>query len=481
MGVQSESMDTQPPTPGTRDGQNSRNLERSISNLTPGSLMESRGALGSLERSRSTLTPESIQRKHPPTSLYISMSSELDADYGADLSHLSEIQEQITRVQQTEVFKQQRAAEQELYTAVRTSLATSQESSRELKQQTVAVSQQQLSSPTLNTSIQKNKSDKSSLGRSSIGKQSSSSGASSELQAGAAVGVKKKDKKSSLSSLFSVFTRKKSSKGEKKKSSIGALLESTGSILNPEIQKTIIDSKEMEEEGEDEFRVPPSPSPYTEWRVRRERSDLDQSNVSHVSQTYIHIPSPDTPVLGLSRGTTPDPDYDNMSLMSSPRAPRIKGFDGNSSDTSCDDYGRYHTTRSTVSDYRLQTRNSLTGLGRGISPSPSEPPISRRAPSTESFFGVNGANLVSNNTSQIWYQRYKHSSFSSSNQNTFGEPTYGAFDGRITNIRGENPTLQDHQPGFNVIQVQTFLTRLGVSNHIKRGLGILCFFPDMSE
>lgn len=481
MGVQSESMDTQPPTPGTRDGQDSRNLERSRSNLTPGSLLDSRGALGSLERSRSTLSPESIQKKHPPTSLYISRSSELDADYGADLSHLSEIQEQITRVQQTEVFKQQRAAEQELYTTVRSSITTSQESSKELKQQTVAVSQQQLSSPTLNTSIQKNKSDKSSLGRSSIGKQSSSSGASSELQAGAALGVKKKDKKSSLSSLFSVFTRKKSSKGEKKKSSIGALLESTGSILNPEIQKSIIDSKEMEEEEEDEFRVPPSPSPYTEWRMRRERSDLDQSNVSHVSQTYIHIPSPDTPVLGLSRGTTPDPDYDNMSLMSSPRAPRIKGFDGNSSDTSCDDYGRYPTTRSTVSDYRLQTRNSLTGLGRGISPSPSEPPISRRAPSTESFFGVNGANLVSNNTSQIWYQRYKHSSFSSSNQNTFGEPTYGAFDGRITNIRGENPTLQDHQPGFNVIQVQIFLTRSGVSNHIKRGLGISCFFSDMSE
>ena len=87
-----------------------------------------------------------------------------------------------------------------------------------------------------------------------------------------------------------MFSRKKSSKGEKKKSSIGALIESSGSLLNPEVQKTIIDGGDMDQEEEegDEFRISSSPSPYIEWRMHRERSDLDQTSVSHVSQTYIH-------------------------------------------------------------------------------------------------------------------------------------------------------------------------------------------------
>jgi hypothetical protein len=160
--------------------------------------------------------------------------------------------------------------------------------------------------------------------------------------------------------------------------------------------------------------------------------------------------------------TTPDPDYDNMSLVSnSPRAPRIRGFDAASSDTSCDEYGgnlatfstssgvgggRY-TPRSTASDFRppqpRNHRNSQpTSLGRGVSPSAfSEPPLpsaNRRAPSSESFFGKNGASLVSANaSSQIWYQKYKHDSFSHHGGSQFGDPiNYGAFDGRITNKRG---------------------------------------------
>ena len=117
-----------------------------------------------------------------------------------------------------------------------------------------------------------------------------------------------------------------------------------------------------------------------------------------------------------------------------------------SSDTSCDEYGAAYTPRSTHSEYYRGgfgggARHHSLAVGRGVSPSLSEPPISsRRAPSTDSFFGKNGANLVSgganNGGSQIWYQRYKHSSFSNT-QHTFGElPSYGAFDGRINNIRG---------------------------------------------
>ena len=218
-------MDTQPPTPGSMDRFGYGHLESSRSNLTPGSLINPEGAQrsmpGSLERSRSNLTPGSIPIRHPPTSLYIgSRGSEMgsrddqsEADYGADLSHLSEIQEQITRVQQTEVFKQQRAAEQQMYTTITSSSITTRQGSSKISEKSfLAAPKQQIQPPTSDSSVKKpkdkNSSDKISLGKSSVGKQSSSSEASSELQAGAA---KKKDKKSSLSSLFSVFSRKKSS------------------------------------------------------------------------------------------------------------------------------------------------------------------------------------------------------------------------------------------------------------------------------
>jgi hypothetical protein len=179
-----------------------------------------------------------------------------------------------------------------------------------------------------------------------------------------------------------------------------------------------------------------------------------------------------------SRGPTPDPDYDNYSLLSrssagnSPRAPRLRrgshhGFDGgNSSDTSCgDEYGaRFvggsYTPRSAVSEFRIpryqRHGSSATfaggagGYGRGgggMSPSSfSEPATAaRRAPSTDSFFGKHGATVSSemgggSNSSQLWYQQYKHSSFSQPSAHTvLGEPVYGAFDGRITNIRGMIP------------------------------------------
>ena len=245
---------------------------------------------------------------------------------------------------------------------------------------------------------------------------------------------------------------------------------------------------------------PTNPTQYHEWRQYR-----DRTSGSHVSQTFITLQTPDTPLMERAGGsggagsqwtppptmhrptnwtpppsmqrlgvggvslprsglTTPDPDYDNMSLASqnSPRAPRIRAFD-QSSDTSCDEYGgaaalaafssstsgggfggRY-TPRSTASDFRPpppRHRNSQPiGIGRGVSPSAfSEPPMpsaNRRAPSSESFFGKNGASLVSSNaSSQIWYQKYKHDSFSHHGGSQFGDPIYGAFDGRITNMRG---------------------------------------------
>ena len=241
---------------------------------------------------------------------------------------------------------------------------------------------------------------------------------------------RKKDKKSSISSILSVFSRKKSSNSsvKKKKSSLTAMMEkeAAGSVLDPEAQKKIIEQPEAER----------SMSPYQEWRSFRsqhETSEPDHTQVRH-SVTPLSLRSP-----------TPDPDYDNLSFQSnSPRAPRIRpSYDDNSSDTSFEDYGGRYTPRSTASEYgrnipRYQPMpNLLSGLPRGVSPATSETAGAKRSPSTESFFGKNGASVGQQANSQIWYQKYKHSSFSHPNQTSFGEPIYGAFDGRISKFRGK--------------------------------------------
>ena len=123
--------------------------------------------------------------------------------------------------------------------------------------------------------------------------------------AGAALGVKKKDKKSSLSSLLSVFNRKKSTK-ESKKSSLTDMIKSQGSVISPAAQHAIIDQIEppppppavvQPPTGEVGFRVPTvaelrggglrapaapsSPTPYNEWKNYREQ------RAGAVSSTYI--------------------------------------------------------------------------------------------------------------------------------------------------------------------------------------------------
>ena len=227
--------------------------------------------------------------------------------------------------------------------------------------------------------------------------------------AGGSVRIKSKDKKKSFtSSVFSMFSRKK------KKSSLGAMLKSEGeaSILDPSAHNKII-----------------------------EASDEANNEVPSLSTlTY----------LNQLRRETPDPDYDSVSYQSSspglrrisPRAPRDHD---NLSDTSFEDNGRL-TPRSNGSEYgRSITQyqpmpNILTGFVRRSSSIKSENSYTRttRSPSTESFFAKHGASVsVTGSNNQIWYQKYKHSSFSNSHQNTFGEQAaYGAFDGRISKFKG---------------------------------------------
>ena len=265
---------------------------------------------------------------------------------------------------------------------------------------------------------------------------------------------KKKDKKGSISSLLNVFTRKKTTSNasatppvKKKKSSLTVMMEkeASGSVLDPSAQQKIIEKEESER----------TKSPYQLWRSYREKSQDKGDSVSHL-QSEGDIIRHSIPPMSL-RTPTPDPDYDNLSFKSnSPRAPRESpraprdhpSFDDNSSDTSFEDYGRY-TPRSTASEYgrnipRYQPMpNLITGYARGISPANSETGVNvnfagaKRSPSTDSFFGKNGASVGQSSSSQIWYQKYKHSSFSHPNQNSFGEHLYGAFDGRISKFRGK--------------------------------------------
>lgn len=294
----------------------------------------------------------------------------------------------------------------------------------------------------------------------------------------AAVKSKKKDKRSSLSSLLNVFKGKKSKDTaaptpplKKKKSSLGAMMEREGvaaSVLDPSAHKRIIEEQPPTNQrpaNEQPANQRPEPerakSPYQLWREKRASSERqDPSDISELqSQTGFSLPVPRP---GSLRTPTPDPDYDNLSYKSanSPRAPRAPrehpSFDDNSSDTgSYEDHGggRYTPRSSNASEYgrnipRYQPMpNLIMGYGRGrVSPSLSETSIgghqAKRSPSTESFFGKNGANVSqTGSSSQLWYQKYKHSSFSAAQQTSqsgvFGDPLYGAFDGRISKFRGK--------------------------------------------
>ena len=255
---------------------------------------------------------------------------------------------------------------------------------------------------------------------------------------------KKKEKKS-FSSIFSAFTKKKSSartpEPSKKKSSLSQMMEKEGtaSILDPTAQQKIIEKATSETSEPDRAKTP-----YQLWRLQRENTTQGHVGEGTVPAENMFIRTP-----------TPDPDYDNLSFKSSsPRAPRDSpraprehhSFDDNSSDTSFEDYGRY-TPRSNASEYGKNIQryqplpNLITGYGRGrgISPANSDIGVAtpKRSPSTESFFGKNGASVAQTSNSQIWYQKYKHSSFSHPYQNSFGEQLYGAFDGRISKFRGK--------------------------------------------
>merc|ERR1712106_946238 len=154
--------------------------------------------------------------------------------------------------------------------------------------------------------------------------------------------IKKKEKRSSISSILNVFSRKKSSTPpvQKKKSSLSIMLESQGGagILDATAQEKIIEKSENPLAAK---------SPYQAWRIQREKSEPKESVPGYIdmSSQYQSEQLKDETRDTLTemppyRSPTPDPDYDNMSMKSnSPRAPRMQTIDDNSSDTSFEDYG----------------------------------------------------------------------------------------------------------------------------------------------
>ena len=235
------------------------------------------------------------------------------------------------------------------------------------------------------------------------------------------------------------------------------------SVLDPSAHQKIIENPTNQRTGSEQSanerpEAERAKSPYQLWRERRASSELsaNQRLVSDLPSANQRLPSD-------MRTPTPDPDYDNLSYKGSPRTPRAPrehspnqkhpSFDDNSSDTSFEDHTGRYTPRSNASEYgrnipRYQPMpNLIMGYGRGrVSPATSEASLGRqghqgRSPSTESFFGKNGANVQSQgSSSQLWYQKYKHSSFSAGQGSSggFGEPLYGAFDGRISKFRGKS-------------------------------------------
>ena len=218
--------------------------------------------------------------------------------------------------------------------------------------------------------------------------------------------------------MLNVFTRKKTSTPptEKRKgfstSSVAQI-----PILTAEVQQQIIIPVGTPEIQESPKLTPRGP--YTDDNY----SEAHYGPQSHVSVFHQTIGAPQL------RETTPDPDYDNLSTTSgSPRHRR---------------YGDIVTDMTTAAGYstiqKSRTTSLITNVGRGRSPTFSDPGSgAKRSPSTDSFFGVHGARVGGRQSSQLWYQQYQTQAVTQQMDTTFGERIhYGAFDGRITSIRGK--------------------------------------------
>jgi len=293
---------------------------------------------------------------------------------------------------------------------------------------------------------------------------------------------KKFGRSSSLSTLFSAFSRKKSTQKADRKFSTDALLKSTP--LNPDFHATIVQKGTEEsspptnnspsffpiQEDSSDATESPTPSkspksaksPLQAWRLYRQKHEQFREIPPTVPEASIEISDSDPVSLQIVRADNvvqrppdpdiPTPDYDQMSVASSGASSFMSSRYFPNRDSSTEElrphfYQNFSSrafatatppfrSSSQFSIPRFVIKHRTRSL---LSASPRLEHRNSRSPSTDSIFGsrMGGGSNFGSNDSQIWYQNYQHDAFP--HEAVFGEEeTRGhSVDGRIHHIKGE--------------------------------------------
>jgi len=299
---------------------------------------------------------------------------------------------------------------------------------------------------------------------------------------------KKFGRSSSLSALFSAFSRKKSSQKTDRKLSKDILDES--SPLSPDFHASIMQGTEGSSQPESQIQEVPeespemsrtSKSPLQAWRLYRQKThpellreipptvpELSNEN-SEAEPITLNLVSPpnETHRPPTADPEIPTPDYDQMSVASSGASSFMSAryFYNRATDSSMEElrpqgphYYGYNFSRGSVtatppirssSQFNIP-RYAIKSRTRSLlSASPrlehiGGPGGSSRSPSTDSIFGggsrMGGGSNFGSNDSQIWYQNYQSDAFP--HDAVFGDEDFKghSVDGRIHHIKGETST-----------------------------------------
>ena len=292
-------------------------------------------------------------------------------------------------------------------------------------------------------------------------------------------GEKKFGRSTSLSALFSAFSRKKSSTKTDRKFSAEYLVKS--SPLSPDFHASLMQG--TEESSPSTVSSPPfspikevpdspkaSKSPLQAWRLHRQKDRHEQfreipptvpeqsNEGSEADPASFNTTMVANDILRTADPDIPTPDYDQMSVASSNASSFISAryFHNRATDSSMEElrptgphyYGYNMTHRVSATALPPQRSSSQFSIPRYaiktrtrslFSASPRLEHPSSRSPSTDSIFGggsVAGSHFGSND-SQIWYQNYQTDAFP--HTAVFGAEDFKghSVDGRINHIKGE--------------------------------------------
>ena len=290
---------------------------------------------------------------------------------------------------------------------------------------------------------------------------------------------KKFGRSSSLSTLFSAFSRKKSSQKVDRKFSTDVLLKS--SPLNPDFHASIVQGTDessppsltspsfspIQEDlnGSEPSKSPKSTkSPLQAWRLYRQKDRHEQYREIPPTVPEVSIEASDSDPVSLQivradnevqRPPDPDiptPDYDQMSVASSGASSFMSARYFPNRDSSTEElrphfYQNFSSrafatatppfrSSSQFSIPRFVIKHRTRSL---LSASPRLEHRNSRSPSTDSIFGsrMGGGSNFGSNDSQIWYQNYQHDAFP--HEAVFGQEEFKghSVDGRMHHIKGE--------------------------------------------